>query len=92
MTERQEYIKFIKEVYPIGCAIKVINRSEPYIVTKRTVFRAFPWKAEDYNDHFRPEHDKDYRVDFSCHNPGRDTRDYPLRGFRKEQILEKYRK
>lgn len=92
MTERQEYIKFIKERYPIGTVIWVDSCSQPYTITKRTVFRVHPWSANDYNDHFRPEHDKDYHVDFSCHDAGKNTRDYNLSSYEKKDILSKYKK
>lgn len=91
MTERQEYLKFIKERYPIGTVIWVSSCSQPYTINKRTVFRAHPWKAEDYNDDFRPKDEKDYDVDFTCHNAGKNTRDYNLNSYQRKHILNKYK-
>lgn len=93
MTERQEYIKFIKWLYPIGSVIDDWTCSEPYIVNKRTVFNAHPWKSVDYNDQMRPENDEDYTVEFTCHNPGKHTRVYTIGDYyEKRHILSKYRK
>lgn len=91
MTERQEYIAFIKERYPIGTTFWEPTCSEPYTINKNTVFRVHPWLATDYNDESRPDDEKDYIVDFTCHNAGKDTRDYNLNCYRRKDILSKYK-
>lgn len=93
MTERQEYLKFIKERYPIGSEVNDITCSQLYYINKRTVFEAHPWKPEDYNDLHRPEKDKDYFIEFTCHNPGKHERIYSLDVglITKGDILMKYK-
>lgn len=93
MTERQEYIKFIKWLCPLGTIIDDWTSSEPYVINKRTVFRVHVWKYEDYNDLARPENEKYYNVEFTFSNPGKYTRIYSTINhfFEKKDILLKYR-
>tara|TARA_R110000868_G_scaffold368315_1_gene631408 strand:+ start:157 stop:423 length:267 start_codon:yes stop_codon:yes gene_type:complete len=87
MTDRQRFLNFIKQQYPVGSVVINSSCSQPYTVNKRTVFRVHPMKSEDYNDMFRPEDENDYRVDFTCHNPGINTRDYNLKSYTRKEIL-----
>jgi len=92
MTERQECIQFIKKRLPIGTEIDDPTCSQLYTVNKRTVFDVFIWKADDYNDEMRPKEEKNYDIEFYCHNPGKNERIYSIRGFyQKKDILSKFK-
>lgn len=92
MTERQECIRFIKNLYPVGSVVDDPTCSQLYKVNKRTVFKVFIWGAEDYNDAMRPEDEKDYTVEFCCHDPGKYTRVYSIPGFfEKRHMISKFK-
>jgi hypothetical protein len=93
MTERQECIQFIKKLYPIGSIVDDPTCSELYKINKRTVFKVFIWKAEDYNDMMRPKDEKNYYVEFRCHDPGKHTREYSIGGvYEKRHIISKFKR
>lgn len=91
MTERQECLKYIKEMYPIGTEVWDDVRSQPMTIRKSSVFIVRIWKPEDYNDQMRPSEDKDYFVDFLVKAQGRNAPIYSLEFASKRNILEKYK-
>lgn len=91
MTDRQEYMTYIKSKYPVGYTFLPYACNQLYTITKRTVFKIIPWKPEDYNDESRPKKDEDYDVDFYCGDPGKYTRRYSLCSAPKRWLLKRYR-
>ena len=90
MTERQEFLQFIKKKFPIGYVVYDSTCSVPYTINKRSVYIVSEWKYDDYNDLMRPKKDEHYTVDFLIKNPGKYSRIYELKSYPKGWILKKY--
>lgn len=89
-VERKEIISFIKNRYPIESLIFDSTRgSEPFKIKKNSVFEVYEW---EYSEEFKPEHDKDFYVDFCIKNPGRYSPIYYICCLPKKWILKKYQK
>lgn len=88
-NDRKEYLEFIKNKYPIGSFIYDNTRSEPYKVSKRSIFEIYEF---EYNEESQPINDGDVWIEFYIRNTGKHSENYYIKCCPKNWILKRYQK